>query len=45
VTMGTRTAGTAVLQLAKLNSDGSASEALSHQRTLAGKHAEMGSEM
>jgi hypothetical protein len=45
VTMGTRTAGTAVLQFARLNSDGSASEALPLQRTLVGKHAGMGSEM
>jgi hypothetical protein len=45
VTTGTRTAGTGALQLARLNSDGSASEVLLLQRTLAGKHAGMGSEM
>jgi hypothetical protein len=45
VTMGIQTAGTAALQLAWLNLDGSASEALLIQRTLAGKHAGMGSEI
>jgi hypothetical protein len=45
VTMEIQTAGTAALQLARLNSDGSASEAHLLQRTLAGKHAGMGSEM
>jgi hypothetical protein len=45
VTMGTQTVGTAVLQHARLNLDGSASEAHLLQRTLAGKHAGMGSEM
>jgi hypothetical protein len=41
VTTATRTAGTAALQLARLNSDGSASEALPLQKTLAEKHAGM----